>query len=637
MKNHGFVRVAGAIPFSKVCGLEYNAEKIIALIKEASYKKSSVVVFPELSLTSYTCGDLFQQSTVIENSVKSIIRITEQTKNQPILSIIGLPLVNNNKLYNCAIMINKGKILGAVPKSFIPGYREFYESRWFSGVESDYNKSIFIGDIEIPFGDDILFRNKDIKEFIVGIEICEDLWVPIPPSSYQALAGATVLCNLSASNVLAAKSDYRREIVKGQASRCFASYIYVSSGMGESTTDVVFDSDAAIVENGAVLAESQRFLRDDQIIYGDIDIERLVVERVRQNRIDMKTKDFRYIDFESNTDKLDINRRFSSHPFIPDEKDKLNERCEEIVNIQSSGLAKRLESVPEIKAVIGVSGGLDSTLALLVTIRAFRLLDRKIKDIYAYTLPGFGTSDRTYNNAVELCKRLGVSFEEINIKDISELMIDKVRHDINIYDSIYENIQARARTYILMTEANKKKGLVVGTGDLSEIALGWSTYNGDHISMYNVNSSVPKTLVKFLVKWVANNETDNNIRNILNDIIDQPITPELIPLVEGDIVQKTEEVIGPYELHDFFLFYFLRFGFKPKKILFLAEKAFNNRYPRKEITKWLKMFLKRFFSSQWKRDCVPAGPKVGSVDLSPRGTWRMPSEAEMNDFMDGLE
>ena len=639
MNNYGFIKVAGAIPFNKVCGIEHNTNQIIKLIKEASLKNASIIVFPELSITSYTCGDLFHQESIIEKSKNALFKIANATKDIQILSLVGVPITNNNKLYNCAAAINKGKIIGIVPKSYIPGYREFYEPRWFSGIETDFYKNIILNNTVIPFGNDLLFIDKDNEKIIIGIEICEDLWMPIPPSSYQALAGAIILCNLSASNALIAKSEYRKEIVKNQSSRCIASYIYVSSGMGESTTDVVFDADATIIENGIVLAESKRFLRANQVIYSDIDIERLIIDRIHQN-IGQPTKSYRFIDFESFNKNVKINRNISPHPFIPEKGDKLDIRCNEIFNIQSAGLAKRFEALPKnTKAIIGISGGLDSTLALLVIIKTFKILKKKLKDIIAITMPGFGTSSTTYNNTVNLCKTLKITFKELNIKDISTLMINKIDHSLDKKDIVYENIQARARTYILMTAANKYNGIVIGTGDLSEIALGFTTYNGDHISMYNVNSSVPKTLVKFLIKWIAKNEF-NDIKKILLGILEQPISPELLPPEEvksKGISQKTERLIGPYELHDFFLYYFIRFSFNAKKILFLAEKAFEKKYDKNTIKKWLKVFYKRFFKNQWKRDCVPAGPKIGNVDLSPRGSWRMPSEAEINTFLEDDE
>ncbi len=632
MKNYGFVKIACGIPFGKIADIDHNKNQIISMIKNAAYNDSSLILFPELSITSYTCQDLFQQTSILSKSVDAVFEIAEKTKNLNIVTIVGLPIVNANRLFNCAAVINKGNILGIIPKSYIPGYREFYEPRWFSGMECTHDEEIILNNIKIPFGTDLLFIDKNNSDFIVGVEICEDMWMPIPPSSYQSLAGATILCNLSASNILVGKSEYRREVVKNQASRCIGAYVYCSAGMGESTTDVVFDADATIVENGITLAESKRFLRENQIIYADIDIERLVIDRVRLRSLKILEKKYKMIQFECQNKKIKINRFFDPHPFVPQDETKLNERCEEIFNIQSAGLAKRLESIPGTKAVIGVSGGLDSTLALLVTIKAFKIVGRNLKDIIAVTMPGFGTSSATYNNIVNLCKKFDIDFREISIKDISTKMLDTINQSPDKHDVVYENIQARARTYLLMTIANKEHGIVIGTGDLSEIALGWSTYNGDHISMYNVNSSVPKTLVKFSIKWVSKTEFDNDIKNILNSILDLPISPELIPADGKGIKQKTEDIIGPYELHDFFLYYFIRFGFDSKKILFLAQSAFKDKYDKEIISKWLKVFIKRFFQNQWKRDCVPAGPKVGSVDLSPRGSWRMPSEAENNLF-----
>ncbi|OHD10097.1 MAG: NAD(+) synthase [Spirochaetes bacterium GWD1_27_9] len=633
MKNFGFVKVAAAIPYGKVAGVEYNKREIIKMIFEASQNNASIIVFPELTITSYTCGDLFQQTLLIEESQSAILEIRDATKDLAITSIIGLPFINNNKLFNCAAILNRGQIIGIVPKTFIPGYKEFYEPRWFASSDIGYDKTVKIDGKDIPFGTDILFRDKNNKNLVIGVEICEDVWVAIPPSSYQCLAGATIICNLSASNVLVAKSEYRRELIKNQSGRCVAGYIYVSAGMGESTTDVVFDADAVIAENSAILCESERFLRKNQIIYSEIDTDKLVTERIKLTSFGNSIKDFRFVEFQSSNEQIEITRFIEPHPFIPKEKGKLDIRCKEIFNIQVAGLAKRLESINGAKAVIGVSGGLDSTLALLVTIKTFKLLNKDLKDIICVTMPGFGTTDTTYNTAKDLCQKLGVTLLEIGIKNLSNTLFKDIAFPENLHDVTYENVQARARTYILMSVANKENGIVIGTGDLSEIALGWCTYNGDHISMYNVNSSIPKTLVKFLIKWVSLTEFDSDIQKILSTIIELPISPELLPSDGKTFTQKTEEKIGPYELHDFFLYYFVRYGFTIDKIFFLAKKAFEDSYDEDTIKKWLSTFYKRFFTNQWKRDCVPAGVKVGSIDLSPRGSWRMPADCNFDDFI----
>jgi len=636
LENYGFVRVASAIPFGKVAGIDYNKFQIISMIKEAFFNHASLVLFPELSLTSYTCGDLFLSQTLIENTQKALGEIVDATKNLDILSIIGLPLINTNKLFNCAAVINKGKILGIVPKSFVPGYKEFYEPRWFSDTKTDYNKKINLNGNEVDFGTDLLFKDRLNNNFVVGVEICEDLWVPVPPSSYQALSGATVLCNLSASNAVVSKSDYRKDLVVSQSARCISTYIYTSCGMGESTTDIVFDSDSIICENGVVLSNSQRFLRKNQIIYADVDLEKLILERTRLNTFSNDSSIFQIIGFESGKSNFEINRIFDKFPFVPSDKTKLDSRCEEIFNIQCAGLAKRLESLNSPKIVIGISGGLDSTLALLISIKTCKLLNIDFSRITAVTMPGFGTTDKTYDNAVFLCKTLGVTLKIIGIKDLSSLMFEKIEHDPQIYNTTYENVQARSRTFILMSIANQENGIVIGTGDLSESALGWSTYNGDHMSMYNVNSSIPKTLVKFLVNWISENEFEGEAQKVLQEITEQPISPELLPSDGKTVTQKTEDTIGPYELHDFFLYYFVRYGFSPKKILFMTGISFSGKYDSETIKKWLIIFLKRFFSNQWKRDCVPGGIKVGSIDLSPRGSWRMPSEADIDDFIKSL-
>jgi NAD+ synthase (glutamine-hydrolysing) len=637
MKNHGFVKVAAAVPFIKVAGISHNCEQIISMIKVVCSNKASVVVFPELCITGYTCGDLFQQSTIINESLKGLAEIAAKTEDLQILVIVGLPVINNNKLFNCAAILNKGKILGIIPKSYIPGYKEFYEPRWFSGINAEYDDSVHIFGQTVPFGTNLLFQDINNNHICVGVEICEDLWVPVPPSCNHTIAGATIICNLSASNVLIGKKEYRRDLIKNQSGRCLCGYIYSSAGMGESTTDVVFDADACIAENAVVLAESERFIRKNQIIYSEIDVEKLISERIKMNSFENTGFIYQRIPFEGSSETLSLSRVIDPHPFVPKDKAKFDLRCQEIFNIQAAGLAKRLESIPGCKAIIGVSGGLDSTLALLVTAKTFNILNKPLSDIIAITMPGFGTTDRTYNNAVKLCNLLGAEFKELDIKDISNVMFQKIGLDSSKADITYENIQARARTYLLMTIANQGNGIVIGTGDLSEIALGWSTYNGDHMSMYNVNSGIPKTLVKFLVNWVGETQFDRKLFDLLHDITIQPISPELLPTDGKKVTQLTEDKIGPYELHDFFLYHFVRFGFTAKKILFLAQEAFKTKYDNDTIKMWLIVFFKRFFSSQWKRDCVPGGVKVGSIDLSPRGSWRMPSEANIEDFIKSFE
>jgi NAD+ synthase (glutamine-hydrolysing) len=636
MKNFGFIKVASAIPFGKVAGVEYNKNQIISMIHEAGKKNASIVVFPELAVTGYTCGDLFHTETLIKESLKALTDIAESTRDISVLSIVGCPLINNNKLYNTAVVINKGRFLGVVPKTYLPNYREFYEGRWFDRGVSEYAETIRIGSEEVRFGNDLLFKDRLNAGLIIGIEICEDVWVPVQPSSLMAQSGAVIICNLSASNVLAAKNEYRLDLVKNQSARTIAGYVYTSAGTSESTADVVFDADGIIAENGIVLAQSKRFIRKSQIIYSEIDVEKLVYERIRRNTFENASGDFEYVDFESTDQGIELTRKVDAHPFIPEKKENLGIRCEEIFNIQSAGLAKRIESIPGSKMVIGISGGLDSTLALLVAIKTCKILGRNLTDIIGITMPGFGTTENTYNNSKNLCKSLGISFKDIGIKDISNDMFEAIGQNSQEHDVTYENVQARARTFILMSIANKEKGIVVGTGDLSEIALGWSTYNGDHMSMYNVNSSIPKTLVKFLVRWVAENEFDGHLRKILIDITDQPISPELKPSDGKKITQKTEDEIGPYELHDFFLHNFVRFGFTAEKILFLAQIAFKGKYEEKTVRKWLRVFFTRFFANQWKRECVPNGPKVGSIDLSPRGSWRMPPEADVEIFLENI-
>lgn len=630
MNKYNFVRVSVCVPKLRLGDLSFNKKVIIENIKKCYQNESSIIVFPELSLTGYTCEDLFINSVLLEKSIDAILNIVKETDNLKILSIIGAPLCVNGKIYNCAFLINKGKIIGIVPKIFLPNYMEFYESRYFTSGLNVSENEIRLNDIIIPFGNDLIFEDRIHPVIKVGVEICEDLWTIIPPSSNLALAGSNIICNLSASNSLIGKSEYRRILAISQSIRTIAAYLYVSSGIGESTKDLVFDGDAFIVEYGTILSESLRFKRETQIITSEIDIEKLNNERARLNVFNVSNKNFRKVEFETENSDFIIKRNIDSHPFVPKDKNKLSERCNEILNIQTSGLAQRLESLPVYtKSVIGVSGGLDSTLSLLVILKTLKLLKKDFSYVIPVTMPGFGTSDLTYNNVILLLKSLNLNYMEIDIKDISNLILNKLGHSEK--DVTYENIQARARTYLLMTIANKYNGIVIGTGDLSELSLGFCTYNGDHMSMYNVNSGIPKTLVKFLVQWIAENEYTQEVQKILLNIVNQPISPELVADKENNLIsQDTEKIIGPYELHDFFLYHFIRWGFSFKKILYLATYAFKNKYEENEIKKWLIVFINRFFKNQWKRDCIPAGPKVGTIDLSPRGGWRMPADIDID-------
>lgn len=634
MNNFGFIRAAAAVPFGKVADVPYNVTQVISQITEAHSKGTHIIVFPELVLPSYTCGDLFLNSSLLESSIEGLLEICDKTKDMGILTLIGLPVRCKNKLFNCAALLNRGKILGIIPKQLIPNYREFYEARWFSSAQDFKNETITIGGHEVPFGVNFLFREKNNHGIIVGVEICEDIWMPIPPSSTQALNGATIICNLSASNILTAKNEYRKLLLESQSAKCIAGYIYSSCGPGESTTDVVFDGSGFIYENGTMLSKTTRFLRENQIIYGDIDVEKLINERIKMNSFMQHQDSFECINFEIENPNFQVERSFNPHPFVPAVKEKRDERCHEIFNIQASALAKRFDTIPGTKAVIGLSGGLDSTLALLVVIKACELVNKSRDHIIGITMPGFGTTNATYKSVKKLCDAFGISLKISDIKDISSLMFDKLGHSHSDHTTVYENVQARARTYVLMSEANKQGGIVIGTGDLSEIALGWCTYNADHISMYNVNSSVPKTLVKYLINWVAETEVNDQVRDILLEILAHPISPELLPSDGEEVAHKTEDTLGPYELHDFFLYNSVRFGFKYEKVLFMAESAFKGLYPPERIKEVLDIFIKRFFRNQWKRDCVPAGPKIGSLDLSPRGSWRMPAEAEFKIFLD---
>lgn len=626
-----FIKVAAACPVTRVGDTNFNKKEILSCIKEANKVNTKVIVFPELSISSYTCGDLFLHNTLLTNSINAIEYILNETKNIDMLIAVGAPLLYHNALYNCGYVLYKGKILGIVPKSYIPNYSEFYEKRWFTEGLNITSKTVdFSFQKDIPFGTNLLFSCDD---FTFGVEICEDLWVTIPPSSYLALMGANIIGNLSASNELVSKADYRRALVQNQSARSMCGYIYSSSGVHESSTDLLFSGHLLITENGATLSENERFQRESEIIYSIIDLFKLKAERLKNLSFRDSSKilytEPQIINFSyDNTKILDFNRYIDKHPFVPSNEALRNERCKEIFNIQSSALAKRFEHTKSQKAVIGISGGLDSTLALLVIVKTFKLLNFPMKNIVTITMPGFGTTDRTYNNAVTLCKELGCDFREINIVKAALQHFEDIGHDAKIHDVTYENVQARERTQILMDIANKEGGLLIGTGDLSELALGWCTYNGDHMSMYSVNPSIPKTLVRYLVKYVAENESTPIASKTLLDILDTPVSPELLPKdSKGNIAQKTEDIVGPYELHDFFLYHFIKHGSSKERIFFLAKQAFKDDYSEEEIKKWLDKFMWRFFTQQFKRSALPDGPKVGSISLSPRGDWRMPSDA----------
>ncbi len=646
MTNYGFVRVATATSQVKVADCMYNTAQIVQMISEAQEKGVSIVVFPELSITAYTCADLFLQRILLEESLTALNEICEATRGLSVTAIVGVPVQIGTRLYNTAVVIGKGRIHGVVPKTFLPNYNEFYEKRWFSSASTLKSKDIVICGQSAPVGSDLIFEMSDFR---FSIEICEDLWSPIPPSSIASVNGAEIIFNLSASNETTSKHIYRKDLIKQQSARCISGYVYAAAGAGESTTDIVFSGSSVIAENGTVIAESDRFFLDNRLTIGDIDVERLRNDRLKNKSFSVSEYkaineiEYRYIAIEDaackkNRDDFSLSRFVSPTPFVPAQDETLDERCSEIFSIQVGGLTKRLQHVNAKTAVIGVSGGLDSTLALLVLVKAFDKLGLSREGIYGITMPGFGTTDRTYSNAIELMRTLGITIREISIVDAVNQHFKDIEHDPSVHDITYENSQARERTQILMNYANKVNGLVIGTGDLSELALGWCTYNGDHMSMYAVNAGVPKTLVKTLVAWVADTQMDAASRKILDDVVETPISPELLPAdANGNIAQKTEDVVGPYILHDFYLYYVLRFGFSPAKIYFLAKHAFEGEYQNEVILKWLRNFFWRFFSQQFKRSCLPDGPKVGSVNLSPRGDWRMPSDASVAVWMKELD
>ena len=639
MDKFGFFKVRASVLHVNIADPQKNADEIISATKNAAQEGVECIVFPELSLTGYTCGDLFQQEVIIDSVEKETKRIAEETKDLDILITIGAPVIAFGKRFNSAILLHKGNIIGCVPKSFLPNYGEFYEKRWFESGKNIKEATIDFGGQRISFGTDLIFNHHGVN---IGVEICEDLWVPNPPSGEMAMAGADIILNLSASDEIIGKHDYLVSLIAQQSARCRCGYVYSSAGWGESSTDLVFIGKAIIAEDGKAYGTENKFMTYPFDETRDIDIQKLRLDRTKFNTFTEKEKyknQFRFIRTYSectNSDSKAKDIEVNPLPFVPSDKEKLNQRCREIINIQSYGLMKRLDSIGCQKAIVGISGGLDSTLALLVTVNAFDNLNISRKGIIGVTMPGLATTTRTKSNATALMNSLGVTTLEIPIGEAVAIHFRDIHHDQKKYDATYENSQARERTQILMDLANKENGIVIGTGDMSELALGWCTYNGDQMSMYGVNASVPKTLVRHLVEWFAS-YSDKDTAAILRDISDTPISPELIPSDGDEIGQKTEDLVGPYELHDFFMYHFLRNSFSPDKIYVLALKVFQGKYENSVILKWLKIFIKRFFSQQFKRSCMPDGPKVGSVNLSPRGDWRMPSDALCSLWLNQLD
>lgn len=650
--KYGFIKVAAAIPSVKVADTQYNLAEIEKQVIIAEGEGVEIIVFPELSLTGYSCQDLFHQQILLDNIETSVIQLLDFTRQLDITVIVGAPICADSVLLNCALVIQHGKLIGIVPKTYLPNYGEFYEKRWFASSQDLQFQSIYYVGEKITISSDIqLFTTSQGVKF--GIEICEDLWAPIPPSNQLTLAGAELIFNLSASDDLIGKHNYLKSLVAQQSARTISGYIYSGCGFGESTQDVVYGGNGFIYENGQLLAEAKRFEIESQLIISEVDIEKLRTERrsnttfvnAQRPSVMQRLRANNQLPLQNITACIPasiqrdfvLTRLVDKYPFIP-KGDKLREHCEEILNIQVCGLAKRLSHINCKTVVIGVSGGLDSTLALLVATQTFDKLGYDRRGIIGITMPGFGTTDRTYNNAITLMQNLGITIREISIAASVKQHFTDIEHNIDVHDITYENSQARERTQILMDISNQVGGIVIGTGDLSELALGWCTYNGDHMSMYAVNVGIPKTLIKHLVSYVAENGVEDSIKLTLEDIVNTPISPELTPADEnGEIVQKTEDLVGPYELHDFFLYYVLRFGFRPKKIFWLAQQAFKEEYADGVILHWLRIFYKRFFSQQFKRSCLPDGPKVGSVSLSPRGDWRMPSDAMSTDWIKDLE
>ncbi len=633
--KQGFIKVAAATPDIRVADTAFNTGEIIKKMKEAAENGAKIIVFPELCITGYTCGDLFTQDILLEQAKVGLCRIAEETKELEAIIFVGCPLAVDGELYNTAAALNKGKILGFTTKTFLPNYGEFYEMRQYTPGPEEVRMIRFAGE-EIPFGPQILFESIETEGLILAAEICEDVWSPIPPSIKAALEGAVILVNCSASDETIGKDRYREELIKGQSARLIAGYVYANAGEGESTTDVVFGGHNLIAENGTILKASRRF--SNETIYSEIDIKRLLSERRKNTTFrSAAKKTLKVVPFSVKEEEATLTRTFSSAPFVPQDERERAARCEEILSIQAMGLKKRLVHTKASGAVVGISGGLDSTLALLVTAKAFDMIGIPRSQIKAVTMPCFGTTDRTYKNACQMSRKLGASLLEVPIREAVTVHFRDIGHDLNDHSVTYENGQARERTQVLMDLANKDGGLVIGTGDMSELALGWATYNGDHMSMYGVNASVPKTLVRHLVQYYADTCRDEELQKILLDVLDTPVSPELLPPEDGQIAQKTEDLVGPYELHDFYLYYVLRFGYEPSKIYRIAKRAFEGVYDEETILKWLKKFYWRFFSQQFKRSCLPDGPKVGTVALSPRGDWRMPSDASAAVWIQDLE
>ena len=623
--ENGFIRAAAVSPALRVADCTYNAAQITDAMQAFAAENVQLLCLPELCLTGYTCSDLFLQETLLKGAEKALETILQASKGLNLVTLVGAPVRHRGKLYNCAAVICGGELLGLVPKTYLPNYSEFYEKRHYVSAMQEAECIEYAGQ-ETLIGTRLLFACKQMPAFVLGVEVCEDLWAPVPPSCSHALAGATVIANLSASDETIGKAAYRRELVAGQSARLLCAYLYADAGHGESTTDMTFAGHNLIAENGVVLAQTTPFAGEEAAT--ELDLGRMIQERQRNTSFVTDTEGYTTVEFELMPTELCLTREISPTPFVPQDEETRVERCELILRIQAEGLAKRMEHTHAQCAVLGISGGLDSCLALLVAVRACKVLGRDAKDIVALTMPCFGTTKRTRSNAEILCEALGVRFAEINITDTVNSHFADIGQDPNTYDVTFENCQARVRTLELMDFANKNGGFVIGTGDLSELALGWATYNGDHMSMYGVNAGVPKTLVRHIVRYVADTCGEDTLRAVLLDILDTPVSPELLPTAEdGTIAQQTEKLVGPYELHDFYLYYVLRFGFGPKKIYHLARTAFSGKYEPEVLLHWLKNFYRRFFAQQFKRSCLPDGPKVGSVTLSPRGDWRMPSDA----------